>query len=92
MTAENGARQFPAERLEAFITAALTTLGLPEGDAATCAARMTESDLRGVDTHGIFRLPQYCRRIRAGGITLRPRVRPVRENAVTALLDGDNRF
>ena len=38
---------------------------------------MTEADLRGVDTHGIFRLPQYCQRIRAGGIrfaldTLRP--------------------
>jgi len=65
-------------------------LGLPESDAATCAARMTESDLRGVDTHGIFRLPHYCQRIRAGGINLRPKVRPVRENAVTALVDGDN--
>jgi len=51
---------------------------------------MTEADLRGVDTHGIFRLPHYCRRIRAGGINLRPHVHPVRENAVTALVDGDN--
>jgi LDH2 family malate/lactate/ureidoglycolate dehydrogenase len=90
MTAESGVRQFPAEQLEAFITTALTTLGLPEQDASICAARMTESDLRGVDTHGIFRLSQYCQRIRAGGINRHPKVRPVRENAVTALLDGDN--
>ncbi|MFA5028143.1 MAG: Ldh family oxidoreductase [Candidatus Methylomirabilota bacterium] len=90
MTDEASAVRYPAERLEAFIAEAFTTLGLPGPDAETCAARMTEADLRGVDTHGIFRLPQYCRRIREGGINRRPVVRPVRENAVTALLDGDN--
>lgn len=81
---------YPAKRLEDFISGALVALGLPEGDARICAARMTEADLRGVDTHGIFRLPQYCKRIRAGGINLKPHIRPVRENAVTALVDGDN--
>jgi len=81
---------YPAKRLEDFIKDVLVALGLPEGDARTCAARMTEADLRGVDTHGIFRLPQYCKRIRAGGINLTPHVRPARENAVTALVDGDN--
>jgi LDH2 family malate/lactate/ureidoglycolate dehydrogenase len=81
---------YPVERLERFVRNALVALGLPEGDAGICAARMTEADLRGVDTHGIFRLPQYCRRIRAGGINLKPHVRPVNEHAVTALVDGDN--
>ena len=90
MTAQGNACVFPASRLEAFITGVLTALGLPDMDAAVCAGRMTEADLRGVDTHGIFRLPHYCQRIRAGGINLRPRVHPVRENAVTALVDGDN--
>jgi L-2-hydroxycarboxylate dehydrogenase (NAD+) len=81
---------YPAKRLEDFITDALTALGLPKADAQTCAARMVEADLRGTDTHGIFRLPSYCQRIRGGGLNLRPRVHPVRENAVTALVDGDN--
>ena len=90
MASEGTARVFPAKRLEAFITGALTALGLPEQDAVVCATRVTEADIRGVDTHGIFRLPHYCKRIRAGGVNLRPRVRPVRENAVTALVDGDN--
>lgn len=88
--ASEATQTFPAKRLEAFIGSVFTALGLPESDAATCAARMTEADLRGVDTHGIFRLPQYCQRIRAGGVTLQPKIRPVRENAVTALVDGDN--
>jgi L-2-hydroxycarboxylate dehydrogenase (NAD+) len=90
MAAEGHVRIFAAKRLETFIANVLAALGLPEQDAAVCAARMTEADLRGVDTHGIFRLPHYCQRIRAGGINLRPKVRPVRENAVTALVDGDN--
>jgi len=90
MASDGTIRSFPAKRLEAFIGSALKAMGLPEADAAICAARMTESDLRGVDTHGIFRLPHYCQRIRAGGLNLRPNVHPVRENAVTALVDGDN--
>jgi LDH2 family malate/lactate/ureidoglycolate dehydrogenase len=90
MASEGSVRVFQAKRLEAFTTSVLVALGLPEADAAVCAARMTEADLRGVDTHGIFRLPHYCQRIRAGGINLHPKVRPVRENAVTALVDGDN--
>ncbi|HWT77910.1 MAG TPA: Ldh family oxidoreductase, partial [Candidatus Methylomirabilis sp.] len=67
MASEGQARTFPAKRLETFIAEVLKALGLPEPDAAICAARMTEADLRGVDTHGIFRLPQYCKRIQAGG-------------------------
>ena len=90
MPSDGRAHVFSAKRLEAFIESALGAVGLPERDAATCAARMTEADLRGVDTHGIFRLPQYIQRIRAGGINLHPKVHPVRENAVTALIDGDN--
>ncbi|HYL79940.1 MAG TPA: Ldh family oxidoreductase, partial [Candidatus Acidoferrum sp.] len=83
-------RVFPAKRLEQFATSVLVAMGIPETDARTCAARMTEADLRGVDTHGIFRLPHYCRRIKVGGINLRPKLHVVRENAVTALVDGDN--
>jgi L-2-hydroxycarboxylate dehydrogenase (NAD+) len=81
---------YTVKRLQDFMTSVFMALGFPESDARTCATRMVESDLRGVDTHGIFRLPHYCKRIQGGAINLHPRVRPVRENAVTALVDGDN--
>ena len=90
MAAETHGQVFPAKRLEAFGAAALEALGLPERDAALCAARMIDGDLRGVDTHGIFRLNHYSQRIRLNGINLHPKVHTVRENAVTALVDGDN--
>lgn len=81
---------FPVKRLEAFCIEALSALGLPEKDAAICAARMLEADLLGVDTHGIFRINHYAQRIRLNALNLSPKIRNVRENAVTALVDGDN--
>ena len=51
---------------------------------------MILADLRGSDGHGIFRLPQYVRRIRAGGMNVRPNIRVVQETVATALVDGDN--
>ena len=77
-------------RLKAFIHDALTKLDLPDSDAMTVAALMAEADLQGSDGHGVSRLPQYARRIKAGGFNVRPSIRVVREQAATALLNGDN--
>ena len=78
------------ERLKAFIQASLTALGLPDSDAATVATLMAEADLQGSDGHGVIRLPQYARRIEAGGFNVKPNIRVVREQPGTALIDGDN--
>jgi LDH2 family malate/lactate/ureidoglycolate dehydrogenase len=51
---------------------------------------MVEADLSGAEGHGIFRLPQYVRRIAAGGYNLRPSIRVERTAPATALVDGDN--
>ncbi len=77
-------------RLRDFIRGAFLALGLPEADAFTVATLMAEADLRGSDGHGVIRLPQYARRIRAGGVNVRPQIRIVQERAGMALLDGDN--
>lgn len=82
--------RFARARLESFVAAALCGVGLPESDAATCARLMTQADLNGADGHGIFRLPQYVRRIKAGAVNVAPKVRIEREMAGMALVDGDN--
>src|SRR5450631_2561842 len=51
---------------------------------------MAAADLQGSDGHGVSRLPQYARRIRAGGFNVRPSIEVVREQASTALVNGDN--
>src|SRR3977135_2498224 len=77
-------------RLKAFIQEALTKVGLPDQDASTVAGLMAEADLQGSDGHGVTRLPQYGRRIKAGGFNVRPNIRVVHDHLSTAVLNGDN--
>jgi L-2-hydroxycarboxylate dehydrogenase (NAD+) len=80
----------PYDRLRGFIARAFEKAGMPSSDAAIVASLMAQADLQGSDGHGVIRLPQYLRRIRAGGINLEPDIRVERERAGMALVDGDN--
>ncbi|RMD95749.1 MAG: Ldh family oxidoreductase [Alphaproteobacteria bacterium] len=84
------AERISFDRLARFIAAAFTACGMPQADAERCAQLMARADLMGKDGHGVFRLPQYVRRIRAGGMNLTPHFSILRERPATALVDGDN--
>jgi L-2-hydroxycarboxylate dehydrogenase (NAD+) len=73
-----------------FIARALVTVNVPAQDAAQVAALMAESDARGGDAHGVFRLPQYVKQIQEGAVNSRPDIRIVSDRSGTALVDGDN--
>jgi L-2-hydroxycarboxylate dehydrogenase (NAD+) len=75
---------------EQFIAKALVANDVPSADALIVAQLMVKSDLVGADGHGLFRLPAYLKRIRAGGINLKPNIRIEREKGATALINGDN--
>jgi len=77
-------------QLARYITTAMQALGLPEADAATVGHLMAQADLQGSDGHGVIRLPQYSRRILAGGVNVKPNIQVVQERAAMALIDGDN--
>jgi L-2-hydroxycarboxylate dehydrogenase (NAD+) len=78
------------ESLSCFIQQALVSQGLPDADAKKVAGLMADADLQGSDGHGVIRLPQYIKRIRAGGINTHPNIRIVQERAAMAVVDGDN--
>ena len=80
----------PADRLRDFVAGAYRCVGISENDARRIAELQTEADLRGADGHGVFRLPQYIRRIRTGGVNVAPDIRIERQTAAMALVDGDN--
>src|SRR5262245_4791304 len=82
--------RIPAPAIRDFIAEALRTVGLPEADAGKVAELMVATDLAGADAHGVFRLPHYVRRLRAGGTTMRPNIRVTRSGPATALVDGDD--
>ena len=79
-----------ASAIAAFIKDAMAAVGVPDVDAAKVAELMVEADLTGADAHGVFRLPQYIRRIKAGGVNPKPAIKVEKTAPATATVDGDN--
>ena len=91
MAGENrGAPRIAAAELTRFIAAAYRAVGIAAHEAEKAAELMAASDLSGADGHGVFRLPQYIRRIKAGGLNTAPDIRVIRQARAAAIVDGDN--
>ncbi len=82
--------RIPIAAVTGLIIDAMGKSGLPAADAAKVAELMLEADLIGADAHGVFRLPQYCLRIKLGGLNPRPKITVERTAPATALVNGDN--
>ena len=80
----------PAAAIDGLIRDCMAAVGLPPHDAARVAELMLEADLTGADAHGVFRLPQYVRRIKGGAVNPTPRITVEKTGAATAMVDGDN--
>ena len=79
----------PAARLEAFTAACLEKLGVGSADARLVAEMLVAANLRGVDSHGVVRLPHYATRLRNGTVNARPSITARRTGPSTALVEGD---
>jgi uncharacterized oxidoreductase len=77
------------ERLTAELFAAHR---VPRDDAAWIAAMLVRANLRGHDSHGAIRIPQYCASIKAGHLNPTPALRVVTDTPTLAILDGDQGF
>lgn len=67
----------------------LSAWGMTPDKVDVIADLLVETDLRGIESHGASMLPLYDRMRRAGGLNMTPQPKIVRENAATALMDGD---
>src|SRR5678815_4374207 len=79
----------PADQIREQLVSVLRAWGMSDAHADTTAEMMLETDLRGVDSHGISMLPTYDREFRAGRLNMRPQFKTVREGPATALIDAD---
>ena len=78
-----------ADRLRAFTEQIFTALGCPDAEARLATDVLLSADLRGVDSHGVARLPGYVRLYDHGRINPQPRLRIVHQTPSTAVVDGD---
>ncbi|GAQ06396.1 uncharacterized oxidoreductase YjmC [Aspergillus lentulus] len=81
-----------AENARTFVQSVLTGNGVSSENATIIADCLVRADLRGVDTHGINRIPSYMERIRQG--VLDAKANPVLNQItpVVAQVDGQNGF
>jgi LDH2 family malate/lactate/ureidoglycolate dehydrogenase len=78
-----------ADDVHAQILSLLLAWGMSDEQARTSAAVMVDTDLSGVDSHGVSMLMDYDQSRRKGKLNLHAKPRVVRETAVTALVDAD---
>ena len=81
-----------AARLEDLTTRIFAALGAPEADARWVATLLVRANLRGHDSHGVIRVPQYVGAVREGQINPRPKMTVLQETSTTAVVDGDLAF
>ncbi|KAK4150646.1 Malate/L-lactate dehydrogenase [Chaetomidium leptoderma] len=77
---------------EAFAASLLEAAGVSKKNANIIGRALVQADLRGVESHGINRLPSYLARIRNG--VLNPKAEPTVNEVtpVVAQVDGNNGF
>jgi len=79
-----------AKQAEDFCVECFLKFGVPKEDAENIADHLILANLRGVDSHGIIRVPYYVEGIRQGLVQPSSEVRVVEESSNIALLDGGN--
>jgi len=76
--------------LEAFVSELFEKVGLGGADAAFHAKALVDTNLWGVDSHGVLRVPVYIQRMRSGAVNPRPNIQRVRGSQGLEVLDGDD--
>jgi LDH2 family malate/lactate/ureidoglycolate dehydrogenase len=77
---------------ESFVRSILEGNGVTSSNALIIAKALVLADLRGVDTHGINRIPSYMTRIRQGVLDATASPTLTKITPVVAQVDGQNSF
>jgi LDH2 family malate/lactate/ureidoglycolate dehydrogenase len=87
---EDATVRLSSEEARRFTEALFAAHGVPAAEAAIAAGCLVRADLRGVDTHGIVRLPIYLRRLDMGLVTAAPDLAVQRVAPAAGYLDGQS--
>ncbi|TRW99138.1 Ldh family oxidoreductase [Paracoccus sp. M683] len=82
--------QFAASSLVEFASAAFASAGLPQTDARVVASDLVRANLRGLDSHGVSRMPMYLERLDRGLVNSRPQMQVTKVAGAVAHVDADN--
>lgn len=75
--------------LQDFVRQVFIKMGCPEKEAQLAAEILVSADLRGIDSHGVARLPGYVRLASLNRVNPTPAIRIIHQTPSTAVIDGD---
>jgi len=79
-----------AKTLESFVTDLFRHVGMEEKDATFSANALVQTNLWGIDSHGILRLPIYIKRLRSGAVKAKPDIKKIKGSQALEVLHGDD--
>jgi LDH2 family malate/lactate/ureidoglycolate dehydrogenase len=77
------------KELHAFTREVFIRVGVPAEDAEVEAELLVWANLRGVDSHGVLRIPWYLELIDKGEMNTRPKIHTLKETPATLVVDAD---
>ena len=80
----------PVHDLKDFCKQSFLKCGLSGEDADLVTDTLISSELRGVASHGVIRLPFYCQRLLDKGTNPDPKLKIIAEKPAVIHVDGDN--
>lgn len=79
---------FAADTLTEFVTRLFAAVGVPEDDGAIVARSLVGANLRGHDSHGVMRVPQYVDFLKTGAYQIGAALKVEHETPAVVVCDG----
>jgi LDH2 family malate/lactate/ureidoglycolate dehydrogenase len=83
-------RYYTVSELEAYAAKVFEAAGMTADNAAVIATDLVKANLRGIDSHGVSRIPMYLERLRRGLVTANPAITVKKVAGAVAEVDADN--
>ena len=83
-------RIIQADALESYVSALFEKTEMSAEDAAYCAQSLVQTNLWGIDSHGVLRAPIYIERLMSKAMNPAPNIQKVRGFGALEVLDGDD--
>lgn len=76
--------------LQLFVTRLFKAAGMPPADAEFISGSLVKTNLWGIDSHGVLRVPIYVKRLLAGSCNPNPVIKTVKSAITLEVLHGDD--
>ena len=78
------------EVLQGFVHQLFARTGMPDEDSRTCAEYLVKTNLWGIDSHGVLRVPIYIKRLLSGAMNKTPEITSASNFGAIEILNGDD--